>query len=236
MGFTDLLDEVTDRKKRLTVYSPSPQDITEYFEAWNVDVKYRSLPEGSPDGFITVHDDGRFLGSVSLEAATNFVNPADYEPWESERRSATYRDLLDLLDDTLFTANDRRQMLATSREFEDRAWRLGRGTLYAGFETPSTFRTQQAVYERLASKGGLAVELYVHDDAELPDVDGATLHPTHSEELAATWFVIYDGGGEELQKCTLVGTQKRENEFTGFWTYDPELVDRVISTVRSLSS
>jgi len=76
---------------------------------------------------------------------------------------AAFRDFLDLFDETVFTAYDRRQMLATSREIEDRAWRVCGGALYAGFQSSNALRNQASLYGQFGEKEALTVHVYVAD-------------------------------------------------------------------------
>jgi hypothetical protein len=66
--------------------------------------------------------------------------------------SAEYDDVLALLHHIYLPRLDGADLVsydATAREVEDRAWRTGGGTLYAGFQSLSAFETQVPVYERL---------------------------------------------------------------------------------------
>jgi len=120
-------------------------------------------------------------------------------------------------------------MVAASREIEDLAWRLGQGTLHAGFQHLSILADQMDVYERLASQDDLDVHAYAYPDAEVPQHDtDLTIHVERTEEIADSWFVVYDGGGVGVNKCALLAEEREPREFYGFWTYDPDTVDWII--------
>jgi DICT domain-containing protein len=129
----------------------------------------------------------------------------------------------------MFTSYDTRQMVAASREIEDRAWRLGEGSLHAGFQQLSILSDQMEVYTRLASREGLDVHAYACPDAEVPEHDtDLTIHVERSDEIAKSWFVVYDGNGVDENKCALLAEERESRAFYGFWTYDPDTVDWLI--------
>ncbi|PSQ09796.1 sensor protein [Halobacteriales archaeon QS_5_70_15] len=237
MSLTEFVDEVADRRKRITVYGPEPpDDVSELFETWNVTVDYEHLPTAPEDAFITVHEGEEFLGGVSAAALATLTAPTIGEPWGESDREESYRELLNLLDDTLFFSGNRRQLLATSREFEERAWRRGTGALHATFQSRDAFGPQVETYGRLAGQSDLTVHVYAPEEWRpveaapewAPSTDGVHWHHADADELHRTWVVAYDGGDDPEQECALVAFEEEPNEYEGFWTYDPELVDDVV--------
>ncbi|MEF8869884.1 MAG: DICT sensory domain-containing protein, partial [Haloarculaceae archaeon] len=201
-----------------------------------VTVDYEHLPTAPEDAFITVHEGEEFLGGVSAAALATLTSPTVGEPWGEADREESYRELLELLDDTLFFSQNRRQLLATSREFEERAWRRGEGALHATFQSESAFGPQTEVYGRLAGRSDLTVHVYAPDEWRpvetapewAPSTDGVEWHHADAEELRRTWVVVYDGGAEPEQECALVAFEEADDEYQGFWTYDPSLVDEIV--------
>jgi DICT domain-containing protein len=116
-------------------------------------------------------------------------------------------------------------MFAATREIEDRAWRVRRGRLRAGFQRVRALADQRAVYARLATT--LDVHTYAVPDGPAPDMGEATLHLHPSHELERAWFVVYDGGGASTNKCALLAEERGDRRFIGFLTYAPELVDEI---------
>ena len=241
MSLAEFVDQVADRRKRITVYGPEPpEDVSDLFDTWNVTVDYEHLPTAPEDAFITVHEGEEFLGGVSAAALATLTSPTVGEPWDESAREESYRELLELLDDTLFFSHSRRQLLATSREFEERAWRRGAGALHTTFQSRDAFGSQIEVYGRLAGRSDLRVHVYAPGDWRpveaapewAPSSDGITWHDAESEELWETWLVAYDGGGEPEQECALVAFEGADGEYEGFWTYDPGLVDEIIDYLR----
>lgn len=232
MSLTELLTELEDRRKTVTVFAHDPQfGVGSCFGARHVTIEYERLPSEETDEFVTVSDGDDFLGSVALSSFRALGAPDIYEPGSEDIVAADLRYLFDLLDDTIFSSFDRRQMLATSREIEDRAVRTGQGTLYAGFQRLSALRDQLETYRLIGRTPGLDVQVYGQPDWDPPTVPGVTVHSLLDEEVRDCWFVAYDGGGDDLSKCALVAEERFPGQFYGFWTYDSALVDRIIGHI-----
>jgi DICT domain-containing protein len=135
---------------------------------------------------------------------------------------------LDHLDETMFTSYSREDMVAASREIEDRAWRVGDGELHAGFQTLDVLTGETDTYDLLGGKERLDVHAYAADEGDAPDVEHYTVHVGETAEIRETWFVAYDGGGYDEAKCALLAEERAPGEFYGFWSYDPETVDYII--------
>ena len=125
-------------------------------------------------------------------------------------------------------------MILASREIETRAWRIGSGELYAGFQRLSVMRHQWDVYAKLA-RSGVAVHAYGAPDwtPPDPDADAMTFHAHDDREIEDSWFVVFDGNGEDRHKAALVSVERDPGEFYGFWTYEPALVDEVVAYFRN---
>lgn len=228
-SFADVLADVEERRRTITIYAPAlPDSLVDLFETRHVTVEHRFLPEGASEPFLTVTAGDRYVGSVDLPAVYDFTHPQIHDVGSPELVEAAYRKLTSLLPDTVFSALDRRQLLAAAREIEDRAWRVGTGRLDVGFQTLSKFRAQADVYDALATRD---LDIYVYVVADRPDrrpaIDGVTVH-TGGGDLSEFWFMAFDGGPTSGQACGLVAEETSEG-YSGFWTYDPELVERIFS-------
>lgn len=219
-----VIEAAAERRKTLLHYARDPGDFAERFAARNVDVTFRALPPDGPDPFVVVRDDDGFLGAVSVATLEGVLAAPGAATADGEAVAPAYDPLLDLLEDTVFASLSRRQLLATTREFEDRAWRAGAGVLHAGFQTVDDFDDQRSTYRRLAEDTGL--DVHVHVAASDLDAAGVTVH-RDSEYAADYWFVAFDGRGDS--QCALVAEKTGEDDFEGAWTYDPELVARVLA-------
>ncbi|UPW00741.1 sensor protein [Halorussus gelatinilyticus] len=225
MTLRDFLDGVASSRRTVTMFAPRPcESVETYFESRNVTVEYEPIPDDGTDGFVVLSVDGEFVGSAGVAAVRHLVSPsaADLEPGANE----AVRAAMDLLAETTFVAFERRQLLAASREIEDRAYRVGHGTLRAGFQSARALAAQRDAYATLATETLLDVHIYGRLDWE-PDVPGATVHAEAPGEIGAFWFVVFDGGDADRQACALLAEEFEPGTFRGFWTYDPELVGEV---------
>lgn len=228
MSFTELIADVETRRKKLSVFTHRPEvDLRRHLGSRHVEVEFEPLPGEEYGEFVVVSEDDEYVGSVELAALDRLINPDIHGPGTRELAEADYRYLLDLLDDTVFSALDRRQLLAASREIEDRALRVGDGSVAAGFQRLSAFRSQMEVYLNLASSTDLDVHVYGDADWQPPELPGITVHTSDDDEITETWFVAFDGHGDPWYKCALVAREVGDGRYEGFWTYDPPLVDRV---------
>src|SRR6056297_118285 len=226
MSLRRLIAEVRGREKTLTVYAPRDADVVgavrEYFASQHVAIEH-ARTDGEPRAVLS--DDGGELAAVGADALHELTSRDLHELGEA----APYSPLLAHLDGTTFTSYDRRQMTMASREIEDRAWRANDGQLHSGFQGLSNLRDERETYERLAA-GDLEVHVYGAPDADL----GATsfsVHGIENEEVASTWFVVFDGGGNREQSSALLAEEREDGGFYGLWTYDPELVERALGAL-----
>ncbi|WP_254537802.1 DICT sensory domain-containing protein [Halomarina litorea] len=225
MSLTELIAGVESHEKTLTVYNADPdvaETLREHFHDRNVSVQSGESPEG-PSSFVVLSEGDEFLTATSVDDVLDPIRGTEPH-FEQDNRSP----ILDHMDETMFTSYDTRQMVAASREIEDRAWRVGAGELHAGFQKLSIIDTQLDVYEQLASRENLRVHAYGYPDVEMPPHDGFTIHAERADEVANSWFVVYDGAGVDSSKCALLAEERTDREFYGFWTYDPDTVDWIV--------
>ena len=234
MTLRDFFSEIEARRRTLAVYAPAePEWVADQFATRNVEVEYEPLPPDAPTGFVVVREGGEFVASVGLVELREILMPPIRRPWEPPPEESGYRALFDLLEGTVFTAFGRRQLLGAAREIEDRAFRVGTGTLRVGFQRFSAMRSQVPVYARLAAETDLSIHLYGRADWEPPAIPGATLHRETAEEIGAFWFLAFDGGNERPNASALLAEERRPDAFYGFWTYDPDLVEAVLAYLES---
>ena len=229
MSLHDLVAAVDDREKRVTVYASTlSSGLTKRFESRDVEVVHRLVASEDAVPTVTVSEGPRCLGYAELTALDG--PEVDTAPGHATFADERYRDLLTLLSDTTTRSFDREHLLATSQEFEDRAWRVGEGRFHVGFQSLSALRSQATTYDLLAGLADLDVHVYGRPDWS-PEVPGATVHGEVGPEVADTWFVAFDGGRDD-RKCALVA-EEREERFYGFTTYRPETVDAVLDHLES---
>lgn len=224
MTLSEVIARVEDHEKALVVVNPTEgvtEAVREHFDDRNVRVERSTMAVG-PDDYLVLGADDEFLAAAAVD---DLLDPEPYDPAFDDH---TYRPILDALDETMFTSHDRGQMLAASREIEDRAWRVGRGELHAGFQYVGNIERQRTVYERLGGCDGLEVHVYAHADGTTATFEGVSLHCEPVEELRESWFVVFDGDGVDGSKCALLAEEREDGLFYGFWTYDPATVDYIV--------
>jgi DICT domain-containing protein len=223
MSLRRLLAEVRGREKTLTVYAPRDAGVVdavrEYFASQHVAIEHEQT-EG--DLRAVLSDDGEELAAVGADALRELASRDLHDVGDG----APYSPLLAPLDGTTFTSYDRRQMAMASREIEDRAWRANGGQLHSGFQRLSNVDGVRDTYEQLAASD-LDVHVYGVADVSLGE-PGFSVHARDSDELASTWFVLFDGGGDREQSSALLAEERGDDGFYGFWTYDPALVERAL--------
>ncbi len=229
MNFREAIDAVERERKTLVVYSTEPNtELVDQFETKNVTVEYKQLRSVGPNEFLVIRSEDGFQGAIGLTALREFLTPPVLVPWSDDFDPSSFRDLRTLLDETVFTSFDKRQMLATSREIEDRAWRVETGSLHVGFQSFSAFQDQMDVYRRLAADTNLDIYIYGRVDWQPPRIPNTTFCARTAGEIGQVWFLVYDGDGDDQQKCALVAEERDEGEFFGFWTYKSATVDELL--------
>lgn len=241
LSFAEAIAAVEARRIQVTVYSADTgggvtETVREQFGTKNATVTHRPLPGESELAFLVFATADGFAGAMSARRFQAFLTPPIYRPWDDEFVHAGYRVLFALIDDTLFTSMDRRQLLAATREIEDRAWRVGTGTLHVCFQSSAKLRAQRPLFERLCAETDLEIHCYMQDRWEGPEIDGLEFHVSEHPDVSRHWALVYDGGGEPLYACAMVAREIDEGDtthrdtthadvhFDGFWTYDPTVV------------
>lgn len=230
MTLADFVAELAGERRTVTVYGLDPRPgFAAWLADWNVELRFQRLPPEADRPFLTVRRGDRFLGAVDAAAVAEFLDPTAIDPGVDP--PADVGTFLALLDETVFSSVRPRSLLAASREFEDRALRVGSGRLHAGFQRPETFATRRAVYERLAERG-IDVHVYVGEpwsDAGPPTL---SLHTAPGSELTDYWIVAYDGDGEAEQACALLAEERAPRSYLGFWTYDRKRARAICAYLR----
>ena len=228
MSLSELIAGVEAHELTLTVFNVDgsvADDLRDRFADRNVRVVRETTGSGRPGEFLTLSDDDGVYTATDVDSF--------YDTLE-DRDSVLGRDsaggVFDHLDETLFTSWSIGRMVAASREIEDRAWRVGEGSLYAGFQTLSTLSGERDLYERLGDSA-VDVHAYAVPDVDPPAHSTFQLHLDRSEEIANSWFVVFDDGSDDAattQKCALLAEERAPREFYGFWSYDPATVDYIV--------
>jgi len=246
MSLIEIIAGVEAREATLTVFNADPSvadTLREHFADRHIRIAEAETAAG-PKRYAVLARDGEFVTAVTIdellprdgpESATGVESAEDGDGGETSvglsRRVG--EPILDHLDETMFTSYSRADMVAASREIEDRAWRVGDGELHAGFQTLDVLTGEADTYDLLGGKDRLDVHAYAANEGTPPDIEHYTVHTGEAAELRETWFVAYDGGGYAEAKCALLAEERAPGEFFGFWSYDQETVDEIISYLTS---
>ena len=231
MSLRDVIRNVEDRRKTLTVFNPRDgeafvDDLRAYFEHQNVVVRSEETDSGRPTDLAVLSRGDEVLTTASADALADAMNSTPPGEDGLGIDDSAYADVVRHLSETTFTAYGVDEMVTASREIEDRAWRVGEGRLHAGFQYVSVFDGQSDVYGNLAERP-IDVHVYATPDEDPPSLPGVTVHTQSAAEIERSWFVVFDGGGRDEQKCALLAEERDDRAFYGFWTYDPATVDRI---------
>ena len=230
-----MLSRVQTTTHRFTVYADSDDSTAEdWFANHSVDVDRQPLPEGGPDPFVSVERRGEFAGVLPLVLIDRLLEPPVVRPETIEELSPPYRALFEVLDDTVYRSMDRSELLAVSREIEDRAARSDTGTLHAGFQRLSVFRSQLEFYRQLAA-GRVTVHVYGEDDWTPPAIPGVSFHAGSAGLVGEDWVGAFDGGDDPTRSCAVVAHEEADG-YRGFWTDDPQIVARIIRRLRAVDA
>ncbi|WP_050032698.1 DICT sensory domain-containing protein [Halorubrum halophilum] len=222
-----LLSGFRRERHRVIVYRSGDRlDIETWLADHGVAVESRSLPAGGPSPFIEIEIDGEVTGIIGVDAVEMLLESPIRRPGDRDEISEGYRALFAIFDRTVFSGMDRRELLAVSREIEDRAFRVGAGTLSVSFQRASAFESQSEVYRALGTETALDVRVYGVEDWTPSGVPGITYHADVEARLDPYWVMAYDGGPDEDQACGLVAEENADG-YTGFWTNDPATVEDI---------
>lgn len=234
MGLGEIVDAVERREKTLTVFNPDPagvvDELAEQFADLTTAVRTETTPSGRPADFATLEVDGRVLEAATLGALRDAAAAVPAGPGEI-RDDAGQCALLQYLSEATLSSCDRERLLAAARELEDWARRVGDGTLLVGVQTASNLRERRARYADLAARN-LDVRCYATPDGDGALIDGASIDLVDDPDVRDHWFVLFDGVTDDRQCAALLGAERAPGSYDGFWTHDPEVVERVLARVR----
>lgn len=229
-----LIADLRDRTHQCTVYrSGGPPEIETWLDNHGIAVESRSLPPDGPPPFIEIKTDDEVVGIIGTDVIEGLIEPPIVRPGNRDEISEGYRVLFEILEKTVYSGMSRRDLLAVSREIEDRAFRVGEGILRVSFQTLSTFRSQTEVYRTLATERSLDIHIYGAEDWAPPAIPGITYHVEAAERFEPYWAMAYDGGPDETQASGLVAKEQAD-AYIGFWTNDVAIVEEIASELTTV--
>jgi len=230
----EIFDAVRSDAPTLTVtnYGGPPEELAvveRYFDRHGVEVREASMDVPEPSSIALLHRGDDLLASETVPALRGAIDIDSGTTDTIDERHTS--DLLTNLDRSVHGASmaDKGLLIDVSHSIELLANRTGTGRLHAGFQQLSNLvdDAQAArIYERLAANG-IDVHVYGTPDTETT-VSGVTVHTADTQEMADSWFVVYDGGGDPDRQAALLAHElDADNEYDGFWTYESDIVVRI---------
>lgn len=229
-SLADLIEAVDDERLTLTVVNAgrgTVDRLAPLFDRLQVDVRAATLDVDVPTDVALLHRGGDLLAADAvaplLATAEGLDDPADSRRTGSEILERASRALYNV------DASGRSELVRTSRLVETIAARTGTGTLHAGFQQLSRLADDAEtlrLYRRLAD-ADVDVHLYGDPDARLPET--FTVHGAPAEELAETWFVVFDGAGNTRRMGALLARETTPGRYNGFWSYQPPVVAGLVA-------
>ncbi|MFD1587543.1 DICT sensory domain-containing protein [Halorientalis brevis] len=233
MSFREIIDSVNGSRNTITLFNVDAppravEQVANYLEPQQVRFVSDTSEKGRPTNFVVLHDDGEFVAASDFRDVYSHVDIETGLHTATELGEFEYPDVLRHVDDTTFSEFGKRRMIIASREIEKRAWDVGDGQLHTGFQRLSLVESQHRIYRKL---GESEVETHVYgvSDAAVSDAIDVNVHGIDSDEIARSWFVLFDGDGDDREKCGLLAQEVGENVYSGFWTYRAGLVDEMLA-------
>ncbi|WP_049927276.1 histidine kinase [Halopiger goleimassiliensis] len=119
-------------------------------------------------------------------------------------------------------------LILVSRYVERLAWEAGSGTLLAGFQRLSRIEDEigtKEVYDRLERTD---VDCHCYGVGDATDLGlEATIHAGVGPAYRDPWFVVFDPDEAADRAGALVCVERESRIWDGFFTFDPDCVERV---------
>jgi KaiC/GvpD/RAD55 family RecA-like ATPase len=230
----EILDTVRADAPTLTVCNyrgPAAEfaAVERYFDRHGVEVREASMDVLKPSSVALLHRGDDLLASETMPALRSAIDIGSETTDIFKQRHTS--DLLTNLERSVYGASaaDKGLLINVSHSIELLANRTGGGRLHAGFQWLSNlvdYPLAARIYERLAASG---VDVHVYG---LPDnettVSDVTVHEHDTEEMADSWFVVYDGDADPDRQAALLAQElDTSGEYDGFWTYESDIVARL---------
>jgi hypothetical protein len=193
----------------------------------------RRKEQSKPDDYITIQSGSDHELTTNIEALWNSISTTAEMLGNTSSNNPDQSTIIDRIGGVTFTSHDKQRLLTISRHIERRVQQIGDGTLHTCFQRFSRFEAdlRTHIYYNILARSGVDVYLYGMPDTELQHVDELTAVGVDNDEIAATWMVTFDGNGTDSDKAALLAQEKAPDDWTGFWTFDPTIVDDVIEYI-----
>jgi hypothetical protein len=241
MGISAYIDAVDDREKTVTVLNRESVDplyrmLVDMFDSESITVSESSDPEAPGDVVLVKDEQTGSLAVSRMDEVSDtllLVNSDLYVTGTVPVEEVETPEVVAHLSDVTFTVADKQKFLLVhiSRHIESLALETGSGTLHSSFQRLSRLRDERGTEATYRNLAGSDVETHVYgvDDWDPPAfAENLVVHGGDTEELRTSWFVVHDGDGDDDRKAALIAEETAPNEYRGYWTYEPRLVDEVL--------
>jgi DICT domain-containing protein len=204
--------------------------LREYFQRHNVAVRTADLSTETPANVALLHQESDVFATSTIQELQTAISVETVDA--DDLTPAVEPAVLDHVHRNEYAVENgtKLELVRISRLIETQALETGDGALHTGFQRldrlEDEFHTRE-LHEAIA-QSGVTVHLY-GQPGEVPNEEWYTIHASEDEELADSWFVVYDGAGRDARKGALVCEETAPARYTGFWTYQPRIVDPTVS-------
>lgn len=190
---TRIIQTVEGHGQTLTLYntdvlSSTLEAIQRYFTTTSVKVQRGSTDDGLPRNFAILRDDDEFIAAADVRDLQAATDPTAGWLDTDEPRKA-YPELLNKIDQSVFTDYGKRRMILASRDIEQQAWDTRPSTVHVGFQEFGRLRSQLPLYWKLAAS--VDIHLYGVPDWQ-PPIEQLSLHGYETDEIRSHWFVVIE--------------------------------------------
>lgn len=235
-SISEIIDIINNQDLSLTVYNQTISEekiteITEYFERLNVTVRSDTFSMDTPTNVGILHRGNEAISMSQLEELYDSIHVDETAVNPGRIHEITRSKLLHHAQNGRFTIENggKKEMIAISRPMETRALENNGGAIHTAFQTIDRIRDEygtQKMYEALVANN-VETHLYGYEGTP-PNEEQYSIHRDECSELKSAWFVVCDSD-DPTRKGALVSEEVAPGEYTGFWTYDPAIVDIVVT-------
>jgi len=240
MTLRRFLDEIDEPDRSLVVLNrqapePLQRTLEKMFDDQPVSIEELDIPTEDDDQVLVVEDETVIARSPlrDLQDAILAVNSDLFitgtRPLEEVELPAALRELDELpffLRGYPEAHSEKLLLILVSRYIERTAWEHQTGTLRTSFQSLDRIEDEigtNQVYRRL-DDSPIDVHVYGTPGWVPPPESTITIHAGYEQDFVESWFVVYVPPEGEDGHVALLALEDGPNEWTGFWTYQPERV------------
>ena len=206
-------------------------ELRDYFGRLNVDVRSTELGTEEPANVALLHRGPDVIATSPVADLRNAIRLEAIET-DGDLTAVVEPDVFEHVHRKEYTVQNggKLQMVRIGRLIETRALERGAGTLHTGFQRLDRVQDELGTRDLYEGLAGTDVDIHLYGEpGAVPNAEQYTLHTAPDGELAEAWFVVYDGAGEDARKAALATRETEPERYTGFWTYQPAIVDSIAS-------